>query len=260
MFSYHLTFVYTAILPLIIIIKLFSGLSSSFDSNFIIRVMKKYLFASLLLLYSGGLLAQDPAVEFAETITQKDFKELLTIIASDAMEGRNTGERGQKMAAAFIADHFKRLGLEPVVPTAGGKSYYQKFELQRRSPGNSYLIIDGDTLENNNSTLYVGSANTAEATELSTVYAGDGSEAAFDKIQVKGKAVVVTTELSGSARRKISELAFERGAAWPFLKPAKMIRISPNRSSDIHATSEVEAWACRLKTPIKMASSISPHR
>ena len=210
-----------AILPLIIIIKLISSISSSFEVNFIEFTMKKYLFACLSVLISVGTFAQDPAVEFAESITQEDFKELLTIVASDAMEGRDTGERGQKMAAAFIADHFRRLGLQAVVPTSGGTSYYQKFDLQRRTPGNSVLIIDGETLENGTSTLYVGSANTPETVELETVYGGDGSEEALSEVDIAGKAVVVTTVLSGSARRDVSARAFEKGAALVLLETAK---------------------------------------
>jgi hypothetical protein len=180
--------------------------------------MKKYLIAALILLFSPGLFAQDPAIEFAETITQDDIKELLTIIASDAMEGRNTGERGQKMAAAFIADHFKRLGLKPVVPISGGKSYYQKFELQRANAGNSYLIVAGDTLKNGLGTLYTGSANNSQPIALETVYVGNGSEDAFGSVDVNNKAVVVTSELGRSVRREISSRAYEHGAALVLLE------------------------------------------
>ena len=183
--------------------------------------MKKLLLACCFVISSTGLFAQDPAVEFAETITQDDLKDLLTIIASDAMEGRNTGERGQKMAAAFIADHFKRLGLKPVVPTAGGMSYYQKFDLERRTPGKTYLVIGNDTLKNGASTLYIGSANTTSPVKLSTVYAGDGSDEAFNMINVKDKAVIVTAILSSEARREISARAYENGAALVLIESAE---------------------------------------
>lgn len=183
--------------------------------------MKKILLVLFFATFSTVLFAQDPAVEFAETITQEDMKELLTIIASDAMEGRDTGERGQKMAAAFIADHFRRLGLAPVVPTEGGMSYYQKFELHRRTPGNSILSIDGETYESGSGTLYLGSANTDGLMELATVYAGNGSEEALDHVDVEGKAVIVTTVLSGSARRDISGRAYAKGASLLLFETAK---------------------------------------
>ncbi|MBL7876828.1 MAG: arginyl aminopeptidase, partial [Cyclobacteriaceae bacterium] len=60
------------------------------------------------------------AQKYAATITEADLKENLSILASDAMEGRETGKRGQKMAAAFIASYFDDLDLG--APVAG--SYY----------------------------------------------------------------------------------------------------------------------------------------
>lgn len=51
------------------------------------------------------------AMKYAKTITVEDLKEDLTILASDALEGRETGKRGQKMAAAYIKAHFEELGL-----------------------------------------------------------------------------------------------------------------------------------------------------
>ena len=43
----------------------------------------------------------DP-VPFGNTIKASDMKELITVLASDSMEGRETGEPGQRKAAAYI--------------------------------------------------------------------------------------------------------------------------------------------------------------
>jgi hypothetical protein len=46
-------------------------------------------------------------------------------LASDRLEGRATGERGGELAASFIADEFKKIGLKP----AGSRgSYFQFFD------------------------------------------------------------------------------------------------------------------------------------
>ncbi|HTP88647.1 MAG TPA: M28 family metallopeptidase [Bryobacteraceae bacterium] len=42
-------------------------------------------------------------------------------LASDALEGRDTGSEGYRKAAAYVADHFKKYGLKP----AGTEGYYQ---------------------------------------------------------------------------------------------------------------------------------------
>jgi len=48
----------------------------------------------------------DPAVKYAKTITAEDLKKHLTIIASPAYEGRETGQPGNVKAAAYIAKQF----------------------------------------------------------------------------------------------------------------------------------------------------------
>lgn len=61
------------------------------------------------------------AAKYAATITQKDLKEQLTIVAGAEMEGRETATPGQKKAAAYIEEQFKKIGLKP-----GNKGSYQQ--------------------------------------------------------------------------------------------------------------------------------------
>lgn len=97
--------------------------------------MKKIIYA-LTILIGVGVFAQDKqAVKYAKTIKADDLKKHLTVIASDEYEGRETGTKGQKMAAEYIADHFKSLGLE--APVEG--SYFQKFNLASSSISTSYF-------------------------------------------------------------------------------------------------------------------------
>jgi len=46
------------------------------------------------------------------TITAKDLSDHLYIFASDEFEGRDTGEPGQKRAAAYIRDFYKKIGID----------------------------------------------------------------------------------------------------------------------------------------------------
>ena len=50
--------------------------------------------------------------KYAAEIKAKDIKEHLYILASDILEGRRTGEKGQKMAANYITAFYKNLGLK----------------------------------------------------------------------------------------------------------------------------------------------------
>ena len=68
--------------------------------------MKKTL-ACLGLFMAVAVMAQDKqAIKYAKTITEGDLKAHLSILASDEYEGRETGKKGQKMAAKYISDNF----------------------------------------------------------------------------------------------------------------------------------------------------------
>jgi len=66
--------------------------------------------------------SQKQMPKYMETITEAELKEQLYVYAGDEMEGRNTGEPGQKRAAAYLRDFYKSIGV-----TSGTKdgSYYQ---------------------------------------------------------------------------------------------------------------------------------------
>jgi len=65
-------------------------------------------------------------VKYAETINTTDLEKHLTILASDSLEGRETGQKGQKMAADYIMNHFKNIG----VPPYKWNTYYQHFRVK----------------------------------------------------------------------------------------------------------------------------------
>lgn len=89
--------------------------------------------------------AQDSIqLKYAETITAKDLRSRLEIIASDEFEGRETGQVGQKLAANYIRDRFVEFGFAPV-ETLGG--YFQEFKLQLTYPDTVKLVVGKDTLQ-----------------------------------------------------------------------------------------------------------------
>ena len=85
--------------------------------------MKKLLIILLCLPFIG--FGQDN-IRFSNTINIQDLKKHLEVLASDSLEGRETGKRGQKMAAEYIMNHFKNIGIPPYK----GNKYYQKFKVK----------------------------------------------------------------------------------------------------------------------------------
>src|SRR5690606_28193733 len=61
-------------------------------------------------------------VDYANSITAHDLKEHLYIYAGDAMEGRMTGTKGQKMAAEYLRDFYIDEGIESPIEK---NNYYQ---------------------------------------------------------------------------------------------------------------------------------------
>jgi hypothetical protein len=67
---------------------------------------------SCLFFFAKG---QQTALSFAQTINPQDLKRHLSVLASDSLEGRETGTEGNFKAARYIAKHFRGLGLPPLV-------------------------------------------------------------------------------------------------------------------------------------------------
>ena len=65
-------------------------------------------------------------IKFSKTIVAEDLRKHLSILASDSLEGRETGRPGQKMAADYIMNHFKEIGIPPYKRN----KYYQKFKVK----------------------------------------------------------------------------------------------------------------------------------
>ena len=63
------------------------------------------------------------ATKYINSITAQDLKTHLTIVASDEMEGRDTGTKGQKKAGNYLIDTYKSNGIS--FPK-GAANFYQK--------------------------------------------------------------------------------------------------------------------------------------
>lgn len=85
------------------------------------RYILIFLFVPLISLSQDNL-------KYANTIDINDLYDHINILASDSLEGRETGKPGQKMAAAYIANYFKEIGIPPYKR----KTYFQKFKVKSK--------------------------------------------------------------------------------------------------------------------------------
>lgn len=112
--------------------------------------MYRMILSGLLALLLLPAIAQPQdslALHYAATISEAGLRERLTILASDEFEGRETGTRGEKLAAAYIVDQFQAYGIPPI-PDALDRGlledgYRQSFPLVRTTAGGLDLEVDG---------------------------------------------------------------------------------------------------------------------
>jgi hypothetical protein len=125
--------------------------------------------------------------QYGALIKTEELKDNLTILASDALEGRMTGTRGQKMAAAYIAHHFKEIGLQP--PVNG--SYYQTVPLFEVASGEVYMTVGNQSIKNFTDIFYYGDQDTNGEIKTPVVFAAYGRDDDFNQVDIAGKAVVM---------------------------------------------------------------------
>jgi hypothetical protein len=104
---------------------------------------KHILYLSIVGLLSCTATAQNNnAIKFSKTITKDNAYKHLSVLASDEYEGRETGKKGAWMAADYIKNHFKSLGLKG--PVNG--DYFQKIDMVNLN-FSQVLTVDGQAAE-----------------------------------------------------------------------------------------------------------------
>ncbi len=133
--------------------------------------MKRQILWILALGISVPVFAQDPiAQKYAKQITAKDAKKHLSILASDEYEGRETGKPGAEKAAKYIANQFKKLGLQ--APVNG--SYFQDIALVENSFQVKSFSVNGKALTFGKDFYFSGTPDTKSINTNEIVFIGYG--------------------------------------------------------------------------------------
>ena len=137
---------------------------------------------------------QAVAPKYAETVTAADLSRHLHILASDEYEGRDTGAKGGRMAAEYIAKEFREDGLAGPVKNSSNP-YYQPVALEKSKWGEGYLTIGKQKFVMMQDFFVLGASpyQTEQTPEI--VFAGYGIDSDtysdYANLDVKGKMVVV---------------------------------------------------------------------
>jgi len=133
---------------------------------------------------------QNPtAVKYAAVISPELAKKHLSIIASDAYEGRETGKPGADKAAHYIADEFKTLGLQPIV----NGSYFLKVPIVTHVLKTSFSVNSQVFLHR--ADFYAGRADVDKSLSTSDiVFVGYGTEGEIGNTDLTGKILLWINE------------------------------------------------------------------
>jgi hypothetical protein len=184
--------------------------------------MKKII---LSLLFVGcKLLAQNDsmALKFSKLIAAENLREHLAVLASDEYEGRETGKKGQKMAAAYIAEHFKKCGASPV-----NGNYFQPFSLTLHQPQQLKISVNDKTFQSSID-YFSPSAIFKDTTLVITkfLFAGFGiSDRKYDDYLKTDSSVSAIMIMQGEPLKKSKDFLLGKGktpSMWTAIKRAKM--------------------------------------
>ena len=110
--------------------------------------MKKYL---ILLLFAASFsctsqknnISEASPEKYIKTITEKDLKTHLYIVASDEMQGRETGSVGQKKAGDYLINHYKT---NKISFPKGAADYYQRIPAAYLNAINNENLPDSENI------------------------------------------------------------------------------------------------------------------
>ena len=132
--------------------------------------------------------------KYAELITPSEAKKHLSILASDAFEGRETGKAGAKKAAIYLADEFRKIGLTAPV----NRTYFQKVPLIEKKIIVNSFIANGKAFNYGEKFFFSGEPSSKSIKASEIVFVGYGiSSPNYDDltwINIKDKVVIVINE------------------------------------------------------------------
>ena len=170
--------------------------------------MKNYILIVLACSSITGLFAQSDVNKVSSTVFKEDIESHIYFLASDELKGRQTGSHELDIAAAYIANQFRKYGVKPI---GDNDTYYQNIPLEHTSKPTKLLLEVNE--ESATKFLYVSVDNFDFDGEA--IFLNFGGDDDFKKADVSGKLVVVKAGLPESSdfRSKYRQSAKKRARA-----------------------------------------------
>ena len=131
-------------------------------------------------------------VTYANTINSGELKEMLYTYASDEFEGRETGEKGQKMAVEYIKKQYQDMG---IASPLRGDDYFQEVPMEKQQVATATLIVNGTNISSFDEQIVLAASESMELSASEIIYAGYGIDSDkysdYANLDVRGKIVLV---------------------------------------------------------------------
>lgn len=222
----------------------------------------------ILILTSSFCFGQNKKIQkITSTVSIERLKKNLYYLASEQLEGRATGSRGDTLASEYVANCFKENNV--VAPYDNGTSYFQSVNIYKKNLVESELVIGNKKFENYDGWGFrVNDVESIDFSNIPVVFAGYGIENKlyndFANIDVKGKAVLMmigqpkdssgTYLLSGTKQAASITSSFnllrEKGAAFILLYRNKFTTDSINLRKSSSEASYKNPFLQNEKLPI----------
>lgn len=129
---------------------------------------------------------------YAETITSEELQTLLYTYASDEFEGRETGEKGQKLAAEYLKEQYKSMDIPSPL---GGDNYFQDVPLVKQKVAEAKLSVNQTSFKGFEDHIVLSVSESMDISVNDIVYLGFGIDADtysdYKDVDVEGKVVLV---------------------------------------------------------------------
>ena len=173
--------------------------------------MKKIILLVLIIFIDFNLNAQTDLETVLETVQKSEIEGQIYFLASDELRGRKTGTPEINIAAAYIANEFRKHGVKPADPQNG---YYQLIPFEKISLAEKSDLV----LDKNSTSDFIFFDRRNISLDKDAIYLGYGMAEDYQNINVKDKVLLLK---AGTAEKKDVRSAYR-------LRSEKMKRAQEN--------------------------------
>ncbi len=131
-------------------------------------------------------------VDYANSISSDELKEMLYVYASDEFEGRNTGDPGQKKAVNYLKEQYINMGI-PAAKSDG--DYFQNVPLEIMDVPKVDLTFNNKQFKAVDDFVSVSASKDGGISTNEIIYAGygiqDDNYSDYKDLNIKGKVVLI---------------------------------------------------------------------